>query len=98
MLSHLSPDPMPFCWNIIIMDSLATSMVLSNYSTTLILSNYTRRLAIILSRGGHTYTCCTDTRDWDQSEIKQSSCKIGDDQVIKIFIRAAQIKVKFKVN
>ena len=46
------------------------------------------------TRGGHIYTCCTDTRDRDQSEIKRSSCKIGDDQAIKMSVCAAQIKVK----
>ena len=47
-----------------------------------------------VTRGGHIYTCCTDTRDRDQSEIKRSSCKIGDDQAIKMSICTAQIKVK----
>ena len=47
-----------------------------------------------MTRGGHIYTCCTDTRDRDQSEIKRSSCKIGDDQAIKMSVCAAQIKVK----
>ena len=46
------------------------------------------------ARGGHIYTCCTDTRDRDQSEIKRSSYKIGDDQAIKTSICTAQIKVK----
>ena len=32
----------------------------------------------------HIYTSCTDTRNRDQSEIKWSSYKIGDDQAIKI--------------
>ena len=36
------------------------------------------------------YTCCTDIRDWDQSKIKQSSCKIGNDQAIKMSVYAAQ--------
>ena len=47
-----------------------------------------------MPRGGHIYTCSTDTRDRDQSEIKRSSYKIGDDQAIKAFICTAQIKVK----
>ena len=47
-----------------------------------------------ITRGGHVYTCCTDTRDRDQSEIKRSSCKIGDDQAIKMSVCTAQIKVK----
>ena len=29
-------------------------------------------LLLSLARGGHIYTCCTDTHDRDQSEIKQS--------------------------
>ena len=44
-----------------------------------------------VTRGGHIYTCCTDTRDRDQSEIKRS---IGDDQAIKMSVCTAQIKVK----
>ena len=47
-----------------------------------------------ISRGGHVYTCCTDTRDRDQSKIKRSSCKIGDDQAIKMSVCTAQIKIK----
>ena len=42
----------------------------------------------------YMYTCYTDIRNRDQNEIKQSSCKIGDDQVIKMSICAARIKVK----
>ena len=48
-------------------------------------------LNVLLSisiRGGRIYTCCTDTRDRDQSDIKRSSCKIGDDQDVRL------IKVK----
>ena len=45
-------------------------------------------------RHSQYHTCCTDTsRDRNQSEIKRSSCKIGDDQVIKTSVCAAQIKV-----
>ena len=42
------------------------------------------------SRGGHMYTSCTDTRDRDQSEIKRSSSKIGDDQAIKTSAHATR--------
>ena len=42
-------------------------------------------------QGVVTCTCCTDTRNRDQSEIKWSNCKIGDDQAIKMLICAAQI-------
>ena len=43
-----------------------------------------------MSRGGHIYTCCTDTRDRDQSEIMRSSSKIGDDQAIKTSVYTAR--------
>ena len=42
-------------------------------------------LLSISTRGGRIYTCCTDTRDRDQSEIKRSSCKIGDDKLVLSF-------------
>ena len=63
---------------------------------TVVTHTYVMHGCIIIntSRGGHIYTFCTDTRDWDQSEIKWSSCKIGDNQAIKISVCAAQIKVK----
>ena len=48
------------------------------------------------SQGVVTYipACCTDTHDRDESEIKRSSYKIGDNQAIKMFIGTAQVKVK----
>ena len=51
-------------------------------------------LCVCVCQGVVTYTCCTDTCDRDQSEIKRSSYKIGDDQAIKMSICTAQIKVK----
>ena len=49
---------------------------------------------VYCNKGWSHNTCCTDTRDRDQSEIKRSSCKIGDDQAIKTSVCTAQIKVK----
>ena len=52
-------------------------------------------------RGGHIilyYTCCTDTHDWDQSEIKRSSCEIGNDQVIKMSVLCAQSRSRWVLS
>ena len=42
----------------------------------------------------HVSNGCTDNYDQDQNEIKRSSCKIGNNQAIKMSICAVQIKVK----
>ena len=47
------------------------------------------------TRGGHTYTCCTDTRDRDQSEIKRSTCKIGDKGSRRLFTLLDQGQERF---
>ena len=48
--------------------------------------------------GGHIYICCTDTRDWDQSEIKLSSYKIGDNQAIKMSVCTAQSRSRWVLS
>ena len=52
------------------------------------------------ARGGHIlyYTCCTDTHDWDQSEIKRSSCEIRNDQVIKTSVFCAQSRSRWVLS